>query len=127
MSEQIQKNGSIIQVTTTSSKNYGSNNVAMDDMGNFLVTWQEGGEGYQEMGQRFNSAGKLQTSGVLTFSSNGSNLQGSDVAMDADGDFAVMQFINGLGSTGIVQRYEATAELQGSSITLGSVLKPWEC
>jgi Ca2+-binding RTX toxin-like protein len=117
MSEQIQKNGSIIQVMTTSSKNYRSNNVAMDDMGNFLVTWQEGGEGYQEMGQRFNSAGELQTSGILTFSSN-SSFQGIDVAMDADGDFAVTQSINEPGSTGIVQRYKSTAEFQGGSITL---------
>jgi Ca2+-binding RTX toxin-like protein len=119
MSEQIQKNGSVIQVrSTTSAKNYKNPNVAMDDMGNFLVTWQEVDEGdAQEMGQRFNSAGELQTSGILTFSSN-SSFQGIDVAMDADGDFAITQSINGPGSTGIVQRYKSTAEFQGGSITL---------
>jgi hypothetical protein len=120
----IGKSGPEFRVNTFTTGRQGTDqfaqqSVAMDDSGNYVVTWSSDGQdgsGYGVYAQRFNAAGVAQgdefrvntvTAGIQTYSA---------VAMDADGDFVITWTSNGVdGSNGAVvaQRYNALGLPQG--------------
>ena len=84
-----QKTGSEI-VVSFSSLDEGSPSVAMDNRGNFVVTWvqtQPGGD-TNVVAQRFNSAGTA-VGGVVQVGAGTFKEHNPSVAMDAHGDFVV--------------------------------------
>jgi hypothetical protein len=80
-----------IQVNTFTTNNQLHSSVAMDDSGNFVVTWQspQDGNSYGIYAQRYNSVGVPQGSEfqVNTYTSN--NQVSPSVAIDSDGDFVI--------------------------------------
>ena len=68
--------------------------IAMDDSGNFVVSWQsqhEGGDKKDVYARLFNSAGVAQTGEFLVNQTTGGDQKASAVAMDADGTSATTQ------------------------------------
>ena len=100
--------------------------VAMDDAGNFVVTWssnaQDGG-GWGIYAQRYNAAGEPQGGEFLVNSNTAGNQQYSTVAMESDGDFVVSWSSNGQdgGGWGVyAQRYNAAGLLQGGEFRVNT-------
>jgi hypothetical protein len=91
--------------------------VAMDDDGDFLVSWQsDDGSSYGIYGQRYNSSGVAQGGEFLvnTFTTN--TQKSAAVAMDGDGDFVIAWQGSGQdgSSDGIfAQRYNNAGVRQG--------------
>lgn len=88
-------------VNSYTTDNQRSPSVAIDDDGDFVVTWWS----YQEIGgvgngsgiyaQRFNNAGVAQGSEIHVNTYTFSNQLSPDVAMDIDGDFVITWFSDG--------------------------------
>ena len=79
-----------VNSTTTSDQQYAS--IAMDDSGDFVITWQsesQDGSGWGIYGQRFNSAGIAQGIEFLVNTTTSGDQQYASVAIDAAGDFVV--------------------------------------
>jgi hypothetical protein len=105
-----------VNAFTADDQTYAS--VAMDDNGNFVVTWssinQDGG-GWGIFAERYNAAGVGQGDFQVNITTAGDQIY-SQVAMDADGDFVItwetdLQLGSGYGIFG--QRYDSSGNPQG--------------
>ena len=127
--------GSEFKVNTFTTGNQNGSSVAMDSDGDFVVTWESGGQDNSTYGiyaQRYNSAGVAQGSEfrVNTYTTSHQNFP--SVAMDSYGDFVISWHSNGQDgqSHGIyAQRYNYTGIAQGSefkvnTFTIGSQNTP---
>ncbi|MBW4543721.1 MAG: tandem-95 repeat protein [Symplocastrum torsivum CPER-KK1] len=100
--------------------------VAMDDDGDFVVTWSsnsQDGSGWGVYAQRYNAAGQaLGNEFQVNSYTSGSQIY-SKVAMDADGDFVVIW--NSAGQDGssygvYAQRYSAAGEVLGGEFKVNT-------
>jgi hypothetical protein len=100
-----------IRVNTTAANSQSAPAVAMDGAGNFVVVWSGNGtgDGTGVFARRFDAAGNPLD--VIEFRVNGAVLgtqSSPDVAMEANGDFAVVWQSDETGTTEIwLQRYAA--------------------
>ena len=118
--------GSEFRVNTYTASTQASPSVAMDNDGNYVVSWQsygQDGNGYGVYGQRYNAAGVAQGSEFRVNSTTADYQYQSSTSMDADGDFVVVwssygQDGNGYGVYG--QRYNASGVAQGSEFQINT-------
>jgi hypothetical protein len=102
--------------------------VAMDDAGNYVVTWSSNGQdsgGYGIFAQRFNAAGVAQDAEFLVNTYTTNDQQYSTVAMDADGDFVISwssrdQEGSGSGDGIYARRYNAAGVAQGGEFLVNA-------
>ena len=96
--------------------------VAMDNSGNFVVTWSSNGQdggGWGVYGQRFNSAGVAQGGEFRVNGTTAGDQDQPSVAMDAVGNFVVSWTSANLDGTGTgigAQRFNAAGTAQGGEI-----------
>jgi large repetitive protein len=108
--------GTAIAVNTTTLNDQLSSAVAMDNGGNFVVTWQSNHSGFNDVyAQRYNSAGVAQGSEFRVNATTSGEQRSSNVAMDASGDFVITWTGRDSSGYGIyAQRYNAAGVAQGS-------------
>ena len=100
--------------------------VAMDDAGNFVVTWSsinQDGAGWGVYAQRYDSAGVAQGVEFRVNTTTAGDQQYSNVAMDADGDFVITWSSNAQDSDGwgiYSQRYNAAGIAQGGEVRINT-------
>ena len=118
--------GDAFQVNTTTASAQKFAAIAMDDAGNFVVTWsslwQDYG-GYGVYAQRFDATGAAvgEEFRVNTYTVGNQNL--SAAAMDADGDFVITwtsQDQDGSGTGVFAQRYDATGNRVGDEFRVNA-------
>lgn len=127
--------GGEFRVNTFISNNQSIPAVAMDDAGNFVVTWESAGQdgsGLSVHAQRYDASGVAQgvEFRVNTFTTNSQS--SPSVAMDADGDFVIAweSYQQDGGHFGIyAQRYDASgvaqsAEFRVNTTTVGNQSLP---
>lgn len=110
-----QPQGSEFQVNTYTTHHQSGASIAMDTDGDFVVVWNsytQDGDAGGIYSQRFNSHGLAQGSEFRVSTFTTGYQQGVDVAMDADGDFAIafQDVMEGV----FVRRYNAQGIAQGS-------------
>ena len=118
--------GSEFKVNTYTTGSQNNPAVAMDDDGDFVVTWQSNAQDasfYSIYGQRYSASGVAQGSEfrVNTYASDAQS--NPSVAMDAGGDFVVTWESygqDGSGSGVYGQRYNATGVAQGSEFRVNT-------
>ena len=112
-----------VNAFTTDDQTFAS--VAMDDNGNFVVTWssinQDGG-GWGIYAERYNASGVGQGDFLVNTTTSGDQIY-SQVAMDADGDFVItwetdLQFGTGFGIFG--RRYNSSGAAQGGEFLINT-------
>lgn len=120
------RQGSEFQVNTYTSGTQGVSRIAMDDDGNFVVTWnsatQDSGTS-GVYGQRYNASGVAQGSEFLINTYTTGAQSNSSVAMDGAGDFVVVWQSAGQdgGVNGVYgQRYNASGVTQGSEFLVNT-------
>ncbi len=121
-------NGTEFHINTYTNSNQLNPSVAMDDDGDFIVTWesnnQTGDLGYGIFGQRYASTGSATGSEFHINTYTNSYQRYPSVAMDDDGDFIVTwQSANqtGDGIYGIFgQRYASTGSATGSEFHINT-------
>jgi hypothetical protein len=108
---------------TTSLQN--SSSVAIDDAGDFVISWDGAGNGDNPgiYAQRYNSSGIPQGSEFLVNSFTTGKQRGTSIAMDSDGDFVISW--NSLGQDGssygiYAQRYNSSGVPQGSEFQVNT-------
>jgi hypothetical protein len=112
--------GSEFRVNTYTNFNQEFPTIAMDDTGNFIITWSsltKDGDGFGISAQRYNSAGVPQGSEFRVNTYTTHNQISSAVAMDNTGDFVITWQSNYKENSysGIsAQRYNSAGEPQGS-------------
>lgn len=117
--------GSEFKVNTYTTNNQESPSVAMDAVGNFVITWSsvQDGSGYGVYAQRYNAAGTSQ-GGEFQVNTYTTNFQDdSRVAMDAAGDFVIVWRSDSQdGSQGGVfaQRYSPLGVAQGAEFQVNT-------
>ena len=118
--------GGEVQVNTFTAGHQLYADVAMDDSGDYAVTWSsadEDGDSYGVMARRYNSAGAAQGA-AFQVNSHVTSIQGfSAIAMDADGDFVVAWTSYGQDGpdTGVfARRYDAAGNPQGGEFQVNS-------
>lgn len=99
--------------------------VAMDDDGDFVVTWQsdnQDGSSYGIYGQRYNASGVKQGAEFQVNTYTRGQQKATDVAMDSDGDFVVVwqSLQDGDGDGIYAQRYNALGEPIGSEFLVNT-------
>lgn len=85
--------GDEIHVNTTETSTQGSPDVAMDDSGDFVITWDSshaGGESRDVMLQRFDSSGNPVGSEIQVNDYDDSYQEDPAIGIDSDGDFVVV-------------------------------------
>lgn len=116
--------GGEFRVNATTSGDQVDPAVAMDDAGNFVVTWTSSdGANTGIFAQRYNAAGIAQGSEFRVNTTTAGEQKWASVAMDADGDFVVTWTSDGQdGSmTGVyAQRYNAVGAAQGSEFRVNT-------
>lgn len=115
--------GSEFRVNTHTTDNQSGFSVAMDDDGDFVITWSsknQDGSDYGIYAQRFNAAGLPQGNEFRVNSTTESSQSGSAVAMDSNGDFVITwsQFMATGGSGLYGQRYNAAGTPQGGEFQI---------
>ncbi|MEZ0371667.1 MAG: IPT/TIG domain-containing protein [Candidatus Sericytochromatia bacterium] len=113
-------------VNTYLTSEQGLPDVAMDDDGDFVITWQSLSQDGNSAGiyaQRFDSAGVAQDSEfqVNTFTTN--SQANPQVAMDADGNFVIAWNSNSQDSSNYgvyARRYTASGQAQGSEFLVNT-------
>ncbi|MBI1346250.1 hypothetical protein GC163_08160 [bacterium] len=127
--------GSEFRVNTITTGSQRDANLAMDDNGDFVITWQsfgQDGSNYGIYAQRYNAQGIAQGSEFQVNTYTTLAQRSPTIAMDADGDFVISwSSLNQDGSSyGIyAQRYNALGMPQGTefrvnTFTTGSQLNP---
>lgn len=122
-----------IRANTYTTANQNDPSVAMDNSGNFVVSWtsgassgsgQQDGSQYGVYAQRFDSSA-TKVGGEFKVNTHTANSQGtSAVAMDADGDFVVTwtSYLQDGSVAGVyAQRYNASGVAQGSEFRVNQV------
>uniref|UniRef100_UPI0039BC7043 DUF4347 domain-containing protein n=1 Tax=Nitrospira sp. BLG_1 TaxID=3395883 RepID=UPI0039BC7043 len=104
--------GSEFLVNSVASSNDQRASVAMNDSGNFVVTWDSLSSGNADIqAQRFNSSGVAQGSMVSVTSSASYEQEMANVAMDGSGNFVVSWMSNGQDGSGwgvYARQYDST-------------------
>jgi hypothetical protein len=112
-----------VNAFTTDDQTFAS--VAMDDNGNFVITWssinQDGG-GWGIYAERYNASGAGQGDFLVNTTTAGDQIY-SQVAMDANGDFVItwetdLQLGSGYGIFG--QRYNSSGVAQGGEFLINT-------
>ncbi|MCA9051502.1 MAG: hypothetical protein KDA89_22345, partial [Planctomycetaceae bacterium] len=115
--------GSEFQVNTTAGQVQGFVRMAMDDAGNFVVTWTSLDESSSTIaicGQRFNAVGEMQGPEFCVDTDTLIVLPNQDVAMDSDGDFVITWQGGGDWIDVYAQRYDADGSAAGSVFRVNS-------
>lgn len=98
--------------------------IAMDDDGDFVITWQsdQDGSSYGIYGQRYDSEGAAQGSEFLVNTYTTGAQKNCSVAMDQDGDFVIAwQSTQDGSSDGIyAQRYNSAGVAQGNEFPVNT-------
>ncbi len=116
--------GSEFLVNTYTTNGQEDSSVAMDAAGDFVITWESGGQdgsGYGVYAQRYNSSGTTQGTEFRVNTYTTGDQWAPAVAMDAAGDFAIAWQSNGQDGSGYGvygQRYTAAGATVGSEIPL---------
>jgi hypothetical protein len=115
--------GSEFAVNTETAKDQTGADVAMDDVGNFVVTWQsfdQDGGGWGVFAQRYDAAGASQGAEFQVNSTTTQEQSSAAVAMDSDGDFAVT-WQGGPGNLDVyVQQYGADGTAVGGETQISN-------
>ncbi|HYW78710.1 MAG TPA: putative Ig domain-containing protein, partial [Thermoguttaceae bacterium] len=113
-----------VNVETESDQTYPG--VAMDDDGNFVVTWSSLGQdrdGYGIYVRRFDAAGEPASGEYRVNTHTTGNQVFSAVAMDADGDFVITwtsQGQDGSGTGIFAQRFKSTGGFDGDEFQVNT-------
>ena len=118
--------GAEFRVNTFTTNDQAFPSVAMNAVGDFIVTWQSDSQDGSDTGiyaKRYTAAGVAQglEFRVNTFTANGQ--VAPDVAMDADGDFVVTWTSisqDGAGYGSYAQRYNSAGLVQGSEFRVNT-------
>lgn len=118
--------GSEFQVNTWTTGSESSAAIAMDNDGNFVITWHselQDGSGYGIYAQRFNAVGVPQGSEfrVNTWITN--HQKSPAIAMDDDGDFVITWTNSGQNGSNVgiyAQRYNALGVPQGTEFLVST-------
>lgn len=114
--------GTEFQVNTFTVGNQQLPTVAMNDAGDFAVTWSsegQDGSGWGVFAQRYNAAGMIQGTEFQVNTTVESNQMQSAIAMDAAGDFIVTWqgwYADGWSNGIVAQGYSAAGVAQGGEI-----------
>ncbi|MCA9094757.1 MAG: hypothetical protein KDA68_14820, partial [Planctomycetaceae bacterium] len=117
--------GSDFQVNSRTQGNQNYSAIAIDADGDFVVTWQSGGDGwdYGIYAQRYNASG-LPLGSEFRVNTWTTFFQGNpSIAMDADGDFVISWHSDGPDESGsgiAAQRYNRFGEAIGSEFIVNS-------
>jgi VCBS repeat-containing protein len=118
--------GTEFQVNTTTIWDQQNPAIAMDDNGNFVVTWEsnlQDGGGYGIYAQRYDAAGVAQGSEFQVNTTTSWDQQNPAIAMDGNGNFVVawQSYLQDGSSWGIyAQRYDAAGVAQGAEFQVNS-------
>jgi hypothetical protein len=124
-------NGTEFQVNTFTTHIQGYSSIAMDDNGDFVITWVSGyfsgtgqdGSLYGIYAQRYGSTGSPLGSEFQVNTFTDLAQRKSAIAMDADGDFAITWTSNGqdgIGDGVFGQRYSSTGAPSGSEFLVNT-------
>jgi hypothetical protein len=119
-------NGGEFQVNTYTSGAQREAHVAVDDDGDFAVTWRSAGQdgsAYGIFAQRYDSSGVAQGSEFQVNTTTTNSQRGPDIAMDPDGNFVVTWHSNGQDGSGYgiyAQRYAADGSALGSEFQVNT-------
>lgn len=120
--------GGEFQVNTTTADFQRHATVAMDDNGDFVITWTsygQDGSGTGVYAQRYNAAGVAQGVEFRVNATTAGNQRHSTVAMDADGDFVITWSSAGQDGSGYgvyAQRYNSAGVAQGGEFPVNSTI-----
>ena len=118
--------GGEFRVNTTTAGNQMNPSVAMDNVGNFVVVWEDSTTGKGIMGQRFSAAGVAQGGEFRVISSStGGGLQ-TEVAMNGSGAFVVTYRGTGTNSNdrgAFARLYNASGVAAGSAFRVNTDLQ----
>ncbi|MBX9852717.1 MAG: cadherin domain-containing protein [Cytophagaceae bacterium] len=123
---QITPAGSEFKVNTYTTNGQQYSSMAMDDEGDFVITWQGSGQDGSYEGvyaQRYNAAGLAQGSEFRVNTYTTSSQNNPSIAMDSDGDFVIVwETYNQDGNYfGIyAKRYNAAGVAQGSEFPVNT-------
>ncbi|ABG58183.1 T9SS type A sorting domain-containing protein [Cytophaga hutchinsonii] len=109
--------GGEFQVNTYTAGQQKNTAVAMDDAGNFVITWQsdkQDGDSYGVYAQRYNAAGAAQGTEFRVNTVTENQQQYPAIGMDSDGDFAIVWETVTDSYDVYVQRYNAAGVPQGT-------------
>lgn len=117
-------NGPQFQVNTYSTSIQAYPRVAMDAAGDFVVSWSskdQDGDGFGVFAQRYNSMGDRMGLEWQVNTTTTDDQRGSDVAMDADGNFVVTwESHDGTYAEVQAQRYASDGTAVGSEFTVNA-------
>ena len=115
--------GEAFRVNTSTPGIQGDPSVAIDDAGDFVISWTSGGpyagtQGYDVYARRYDAAGNPQGDGFRVNTTTQGDQGSSGVAIDQDGDFVITWASNGSEGVntirGIVaQRYDSSGARRG--------------
>ncbi len=114
--------GGEIQVNTTTLAFQGYSDVALDPLGNFVITWscsQKDGNGSAVVGRQFAADGTPSSAEFIVNTTTSGNQIDASVAVDGLGRFVVVWSGNGAGDTDgvFLRRYEpVTTEAGGTAV-----------
>ncbi|AVH62289.1 MULTISPECIES: beta strand repeat-containing protein [unclassified Nostoc] len=114
--------GNEFQVNTTTSGDQINPTVAMDNAGDFVVSWQSSdGSGNGIYAQRYSSAGVAQGNEFKVNTSTSGDQINPTVAIDATGDFVISwQSQDGSGTGIYAQRYNSAGVAQGNEFRVNT-------
>ncbi|MEH2443041.1 beta strand repeat-containing protein [Nostoc sp.] len=114
--------GNEFKVNTTTSGDQINPTVAMDNAGDFVVSWQSSdGSGNGIYAQRYSSAGVAQGGEFKVNTSTGGDQINPTVAIDATGDFVISwQSQDGSGTGIYAQRYSSAGVAQGNEFRVNT-------
>jgi large repetitive protein len=117
--------GDAFQVNTTTVSNQRSSKVAIDQDGDFVVTWEsyDSDENYGIYAQRYSAAGIAQGGEFLVNTPNFNDQRQANIDLSETGDFVITWTSNnqdGGGSGVYAQRYNAVGEAQGSEFRVNT-------
>jgi len=120
--------GSEFRVNTTTAESQYQPSVAMDDNGNFAITWAsylQDGNNSGIYAQRYNAAGVVQGSEFKVNTTVADVQEDPSIAMDADGDFVITWESDNQDSDGLgiyAQRYNNSGAPQLSEFKVNTTL-----
>jgi hypothetical protein len=118
--------GSEFQVNTYTDNFQDNPSIAMDNDGDFVITWQsegQDGDGYGVFAQRYNSSGVAQGGEFQVNTTTANEQSVPSIAMDNDGDFVITWQSYGQDGDGygvFAQRYNSSGVAQGSEFQVNS-------
>jgi hypothetical protein len=123
-----QKQGSEFRVNSFTTNNQFEPSVAMNSIGNFIITWasqSQDGSGLGVYAQRYNSNGESQGSEFLVNSYTTSEQYQPSIAMNSTGDFTITftsAIRDGSGTSIYAQRFNSDGNLIDSDFRVNSTI-----